>query len=114
MKKQKKISKPPTVIAPLLSKEKTSETRSWSLLAELHGVEVNGSTYYYSRPIDRYLFGSVYDHKQRKVEVKLKPNYFSKGNEPDMYLYIRPYSEKDKEYMVDTEDGMGYVGIESQ
>ena len=114
MKKQKKISKPPAVIAPTLAEEKTAENSSWSLLAELHGVEVNGSTYYYSRPIDRYLFGSVYDHKQKKVEVKLKPNYFSKGNDPDMYLYIRPYSEKDKEYRVDTEDGMGYVGIESQ
>lgn len=114
MKKQKKISEPPAVFGLDSCPEKTAENGSWSLLAELHGVEVNGSTYYYSRPIDRYLFGSVYDHKQKKVEVKLKPNYFSKGNEPDMYLYIRPYSEKNKEYTVDKEDGIGYVGIESQ
>ena len=114
MKKQKKINKPPSLNGLDSCPEKTSENGSWSLLAELHGVEVNGATYYYSRPIDRHLFGSVYDHKQRKVEVKLKPNYFSKGNDPDMYLFIRPYDEKNKEYTVDSEDGMGYVGIESQ
>ena len=114
MKKQKKINKTPRVDGLNSCPEKTAENGSWSLLAELHGVEVNGSTYYYSTPIDRYLFGLVYDHKQRKVEIKLKPNYFSKGTDADMYLYVRPYNGKDKEYTVDKEDGMGYVGVESQ
>lgn len=110
MKKLREIINTKPNCGPDLDEEKTPEDGSWSLFAELYGVEVNGGTHYYSKPLEKHQFGLVYDYKCRTIEIKLKPNYYSKGGEPDFYMFIRPTKNSGRSLFLDKEGDTVYVG----